>query len=134
MKSLKNSRIRKSTRLNKLKSKQDLSVHFKIVLDNSNQNPTIESLSNSLRTFFSFPVSIQFQIESKGIEPLPQKPYLPLYFAHLNHDESIQYTATELDLYSRYIHGPFYRGPRLSRDKRAFSSDNKAIGEGRSRR
>lgn len=81
MKSLKNSRIRKSTRLNKLKSKQDLSVHFKIVLDNSNQNPTIESLSNSLRTFFSFPVSIQFQIESKGIEPLPQKDPIYLFIS-----------------------------------------------------
>lgn len=81
MKSLKNSRIRKSTRLNKLKSKQDLSVHFKIVLDNSNQNPTIESLSNSLRTFFSFSVSIQFQIESKGIEPLPQKDPIYLFIS-----------------------------------------------------
>lgn len=81
MKSLKNSRIRKSTRLNKLKSKQDLSVHFKIVLDNSNQNPTIESLSNNLRTFFSFPVSIQFQIESKGIEPLPQKDPIYLFIS-----------------------------------------------------
>lgn len=81
MKSLKNSRIRKSTRLNKLKSKQDLSVHFKIVLDNSNQNPTIESLSNNLRTFFSFSVSIQFQIESKGIEPLPQKDPIYLFIS-----------------------------------------------------
>lgn len=81
MKSLKNSRIRKSTRLNKLKSKQDLSVHFKIVLDNSNQNPTIESLSNNLRTFFSFPVSIQFQIESKGIESLPQKDPIYLFIS-----------------------------------------------------
>lgn len=68
-------------RLNKLKSKQDLSVHFKIVLDNSNQNPTIESLSNSLRTFFSFSVSIQFQIESKGIEPLPQKDPIYLFIS-----------------------------------------------------
>lgn len=81
MKSLKNSRIRKSTRLNKLKSKQDLSVHFKIVLDNSNQNPTIESLSNNLRTFSSFSVSIQFQIESKGIEPLPQKDPIYLFIS-----------------------------------------------------
>lgn len=133
MKSLKNSRIRKSTRLNKLKSKQDLSVHFKIVLDNSNQNDR-KPLKQSSNLFFFFRFdSISNRIERNRTPP-PKRPYLPLYFAHLNHDESIQYTATELDLYSRYIHGLFYRGPRLSRDKRAFSSDNKAIGEGRSRR
>lgn len=74
MKSLKNSRIRKSTRLNKLKSKQDLSVHFKIVLDNSNQNPTISKASRTIfEPFFLFPFRFNFKSNRKESNPSPKK-------------------------------------------------------------